>query len=564
MKKLLMSLAVVVLFFTCTAVSAGAVENDTVKVGLRYGSSALFSANLENAVGAGYEVGYYDGSRTFRSLGYLDETTISMTAAGTIYMNSAGTYSASVPSGSYRTMGAWHGEVGSFSSFAEAAAAARQYSGGYPAWIDGEYVVRVGCVGSRAEAETLLRDEGVGGSAVQSSSTGVMVTVTGTTQVLFEFDCAGIYNLGVLPDGQGSEAVTWFKGCRYLGGFEYPRTTGGSLSVINVVELEQYVRGVVPYEMPGTWPLEALKAQAVCARTFVCRESKHLASYGFDVCAGIDCQVYSGAGNSSNSPTAATDRAVRETAGECIYYNGSLIEAVYHSSDGGATEDAKNVWGGDVGYLKGKMDPYEAQTSIPNYTYTVTYTYDQLTWVLQNSGYSIGTVCDVYVAERSALGNVTKVVFTDTSGKRLTVTGQACSNAFYSTTLGKNVRSLRFTISGGSGEVSGGAGGYVVNGTTVLGDLTGAAVISGSGTLGTLSGGSHSAITASGTETLAPASGTSGTTGTTVSSGSGITITGTGNGHNVGMSQYGAKAMAELGYDYLDILTFYYTDVTIK
>ena len=331
--------------------------------------------------------------------------------------------------------------------------------------------------------------------------------------------------------------------------------------MVNVLDLEQYVRGVVPYEMPGNWPLEALKAQAVGARTFVCRETKHLASYGFDVCAGIDCQVYSGMGNGTSSPTAATDRAVEETAGECIYYDGELIEAVYHSSDGGATEDAKNVWGGDVPYLKGKLDPYEAQTTIPNYNYTVTYTYDQLTWVLQNSGYSIGTVCDVYIAERSALGNVTKVVFTDTSGKKLTVTGQACSNAFYSTTLSKNVRSLRFTISGGSGEVSGGGDGYVVNGTTTLGDLTGAAVISGSGTVGTLSGGSHSAITSSGTETLAPSSGTA---SSSVSSGSGITITGTGNGHNVGMSQYGAKAMAELGYDYRDILTFYYTDVTIK
>ena len=562
MKKLLMSLSIVVLFFACTAVSAGAVENNMVKVGLRYGSSALFSANLENAVGYGYEVGFFDEDRDFHSLGYLDETTISMTAAGTIYMSDSGTYSASVPAGGYRTLGQWHGEVTGFRDFDEAAEAARDYDG-YPAWVNGEFVVRIGCVESREEAEELLDDAGARGSAVRSSSSGVLVTVTGTTEVLFEFDGSGIWNLGILPDGQGEESVTWFKGCRYLGGFEYPRTTGGNLSVVNVLDLEQYVRGVVPYEMPGTWPLEALKAQAVCARTFVCRETKHLASYGFDVCATVDCQVYSGMGNSTNSPTAATDRAVAETAGECVYYDGELIEAVYHSSDGGATEDAKNVWGGDVPYLKGKIDPYEATISIPNYNYTVSYTYDELTWVLQNSGYSIGTVCDVYVAERSALGNVTKVVFTDTSGKQLTVTGQACSNAFYSTTLGKSVRSLRFTISGGSGEGSGTAAGYVVNATTVLSDLSGAAVISGSGTLGTLKGGTYSAITSSGTETLAPSSGTASNSGS-VPSGSGITITGTGYGHHVGMSQYGAKAMAEQGYDYLDILEFYYTDVTIE
>ena len=82
------------------------------------------------------------------------------------------------------------------------------------------------------------------------------------------------------------------------------------------------------------------------------------------------------------------------------------IEAVYFSSDGGATEDAKNVWGGDLAYLKGKEDPYEALVTIPGYRYTTTYTKDQLTWVLQNSGYSIGTVEKVYVSDYTAMGNV--------------------------------------------------------------------------------------------------------------------------------------------------------------
>ena len=102
--------------------------------------------------------------------------------------------------------------------------------------------------------------------------------------------------------------------------------------------------------------------------------------------ATTDCQVYYGV----STATSATDRAVEETAGECLYYDGELAEAYYHSSDGGATEDAENVWGTDMPYLQGKEDPYEAQISIPNYSWTVTYTWDELTWVLQNSGYSIG------------------------------------------------------------------------------------------------------------------------------------------------------------------------------
>ena len=343
MKKLLLTAMLVVTFFALSAVPASAVVNDTVKVGLRYGSSALFSANLENAVGSGYEFGYFDDGREFESLGWTDETTISMTAAGDIYMSAGGTY-ASSGGGTY--LGPWHVEINGFRDYDEALDAARDY-GGYPAWIDREYVVRVGCYGSRSEANAAADRLGEG-YAAQSSSTGVVVTVTKTTDILFEFDCGGALNLGVLPAGGRSGALTWFKGYKYAGGFEYARAAGGNLSVINVVDLEDYVKGVIPYEMGGSWPLAALEAQAVCARTYVCGHSKHLSAYGFDVCAGTDCQVYNGA----NSATSVTDQAVDNTAGECLYYDGYLVQdPVYHSSNGGATEDSANVWGGEKGYL---------------------------------------------------------------------------------------------------------------------------------------------------------------------------------------------------------------------
>ena len=93
MKKQLLTALFVVTFFACASVSASAVENDLVKVGLRYGSSALFSANLENAQGSGYSFGYFDEDRNFEPLLETDETTISMTAAGDIYMSQSGSYS---------------------------------------------------------------------------------------------------------------------------------------------------------------------------------------------------------------------------------------------------------------------------------------------------------------------------------------------------------------------------------------------------------------------------------------------------------------------------------------
>lgn len=80
-EKVVFDLDICCHIFALSAVSASAVTNDTVKVGLRYGSSAMFSANLENAVGSGYTFGWYDEDRSFHDLGETEETTISMTAA---------------------------------------------------------------------------------------------------------------------------------------------------------------------------------------------------------------------------------------------------------------------------------------------------------------------------------------------------------------------------------------------------------------------------------------------------------------------------------------------------
>lgn len=473
MKKLLLMTFFVVTFFAFSAAPASAVMNDVVKVGLRWGSSAMASANLENADGGGYEFGYYDENRRFVSLGQTGVTTITMTPSG---------------------------------------------------------------------------------------RSGVTVCRTGTGEVLYEYN-TGSYPLGVRPRGQ----ETWFRGYKYAGGFEYVPTGSGALKVINVLDLEDYVKGVVPYEMPGTWPLAALEAQAVCARTYVQGHVKHLSSDGFDVCNGVDCQVYNGRGTGTNSPTAASDQAVDNTAGQCIYYNGVLIQdPVYHSSDGGATEDGGAVWGTETGYLKGKLDPYEAQTSVPNNSYSVTYTAAELSWILDQKGHSVGTVQDVYVSEYTPLGNVKQVTFVGSSGTKR-FTGDDCRMIFYSSTYKKSVSSMRFAINGSLPAVS--ASGLVVNGTEFLSGLNGVSVISGNGTVSTLWGDTASAISSGGITAVSAAFSGGQFTASQPSGGGSrngnFVITGAGNGHNVGMSQYGAKAMAELGYSSREILNFYYTDITI-
>ena len=326
----------------------------------------------------------------------------------------------------------------------------------------------------------------------------------------------------------------------YSGSVEVRRYEEG-YTVVNSVPFETYLTAVVPSEMPSTYEKEALKAQAVCARTYAVCQTKHRAQ-GFDICATTHCQVYQGTAASG----ANSDAAVDQTAGEFLYYSGRLVqEAVYYSSNGGASEDSLNVWGNDVGYLKGKIDPYEGKIAsiIPRYNWSTTFTASELTTLLNNRGYGIGTVKNAYVSAYTDTGNVYSVTFTGTSGSK-TVSREACRTLL-------NLRSQRFTIGGGTGENI-----YSVNDTGESVALGSMSAIDSSGKSSALSGNVY-VITSNGTSQLEQR--------TTTSSGSGsFVISGSGNGHNVGMSQWGAYSMANLGYSYRDILQFYYTDVSIR
>ena len=549
MKKFLVILLFLVTFASVGTVEASAVVNEIVKVGIKYGNDALFSANLENEVGGGYSFGYYDDERSFVTLGTTPKTKISMTAAGTIYLKSDKTYSDS-SKGSVDAIGGWHIQLKTIYASAEEAAAAAASVEGYPAYIGGELRVRVGCYMDEDAAKAALRASGLEGTVVNGSGTGVIVTVSKSTKVLFEFDCQGKRSLGVLPNGGSRKAVTWFKGYKYYGGFEYNRAVGGKIDVVNVLHEDDYLKGVVPYEMSGTWPLAALEAQAVCARSYIYGNIGHMRTYGFDVCNTADCQVYYGLGNSQKGPSNNSDLAVENTSGMCMYVDGKAIIAVYHSSNGGATENSENVWVTAQSHLVGKEDPYEATVKIPNYEYTVTYTPKELTWVLQNSGYDIGNVCNVYVSEYTPMGNVREVTVVDTDGDTLVVKGSKASYLFYSATYDKEVKSMRFRISGGAPTAF-----YINDIATTVSSVAGLSVISGDGSVSSCAVESPVVITADGTEALTPE---------IPKAPDQFVITGTGSGHNVGMSQHGARAMALLGMSYQDILNFYYTGITIE
>jgi SpoIID/LytB domain protein len=130
--------------------------------------------------------------------------------------------------------------------------------------------------------------------------------------------------------------------------------TDGLLTAINELPLEEYLRGVVPAEMPAGFPLEALKAQAVAARSEVlARFGKAHPADPFDVCADVHCQSYTGL--TKTDPR--TDRAVRETRGRVLSKDGAICNAVYSSVCGGHGEHTENVWRGPAfSYLRGHLD----------------------------------------------------------------------------------------------------------------------------------------------------------------------------------------------------------------
>ena len=529
-----------------SAVDASA--DAVLRVGLYYDSNALPGANLENSVGSGYRLGYYEEDLSFHELGRTSETQISMVKTQNVTL-SDGNY---VDGTGTVTVGCYHLQLPeTYASFQEALDTAETLTDGFPAWIDGSYYVRSGAYTTKEEAEAGKAALGLNDAeVVGTSGYAVSVVVTKTGEVLFQFDGGSALSLGVCPGLDDSvKTVTWFKGYRYYGGFQYVRDNGGNIEVINVVSLDDYVRGVLPYEMSNDWPLEALKAQAVCARTYaVTNTSGHR---DFDVCASTHCQMYQGL-NLSNE---RTDQAVDETAGEFVRYDGEPAITFYSASDGGATEDVRNIWNAnaDLPHLKGVVDPYEADVAddISQYHWSYTFTSSELTSKMNSSlsgkGYSFTGITDVYVSEYSETGNPASVTFVDRSGKTWSFGPETIRIAL-------GLRSNRFDVTGGSG----GAGYAVNDGSETLSSINGAYAVNGDGSITAISGTPY-VITSSGTEQLsAPTASASSSAG----SGS-FTFAGSGYGHNVGMSQQGARAMALRGMDYIDILTFYFSDVEI-
>jgi stage II sporulation protein D len=158
---------------------------------------------------------------------------------------------------------------------------------------------------------------------------------------------------GVQVNGRSGNAA---RNGRYRGSLQIRASALSGVAAINVLGLDDYIRGVVAGEMPSGWPQEALRAQAVAARTYALATSKQ--GDGYDQYSDTRSQVYNGIAGE----TAPTDQAVAATAGEVVAYQGKPIVTYYFSTSGGRTEDVENVFIGaePSPYLRSVHDPYDA------------------------------------------------------------------------------------------------------------------------------------------------------------------------------------------------------------
>lgn len=193
----------------------------------------------------------------------------------------------------------------------------------------------------------------------------------------------------------------------YRGEVNLIRDRGG-LTVVNKLNMEDYLASVIGKEMYHTWPQEALKAQAVASRSYALFHQQRPKSKLFDVFSTITSQVYAGL----EGEAVSTQTAVKATAGQVLLYQGKVVEAVFHSASGGHTENSENVWQGTVPYLRGVADFDQAS---PSYQWTISLTDAQLRQRLPG----IGNILSLTPVKTSQTGRVQMLKVQGTKGDRL-------------------------------------------------------------------------------------------------------------------------------------------------
>jgi len=341
---------------------------------------------------------------------------------------------------------------------------------------------------------------------------------------------AKVASVSSLPIGKAP------NGREYRGSFNVVKS-GATVQIVNRLDLENYLKGVIPNESPASWHIESLKAQTVAARSYTLSKAGILSSTTKD-------QMYKGYSSEHKNSNAA----VEATNGLVLRANGKLVQAYYYSTSGGRTANIGEVWNStQVPHFVSVDDSIE-QSPYKNWSVNI-----PVSNILKKFGFaSTDTLLDIKLTKGGSNGEVTAVTAVTSSGQK-TITGNetVMRNVF----LDANNASLKsswFDISftkptGGTDLAIQGA-----KSSSEVTSLEGMSVQTVTGTV-TIPDGTVKVQTNEGIIS------TTGVTGVQT-----VTVKGKGYGHRIGMSQYGAKARAEAGWAYDRILKHYYQGTTIE
>ena len=326
------------------------------------------------------------------------------------------------------------------------------------AYIDGKYKIRIGDYSSEERIATKKASiPDLAGEikmvAVKPSATCVSVVDPDTNTIYFEFDDGGERWLGLsaLPKNGEKQYLKTPADRLYDGFFLYERYRSGDtdgVALSNMLALEDYIVGVVPYEINPEWPLEAQRAFAITARSYtVANFNRHYSTYGFDLCNTQHCQVYRGVTRANQT----VFDAVADTRGLVLTDGQDVISTYYSSSMGGYTVSAKDTWGGDTApYMVPVYTPWERYSEYPGGIWSTEVSGEELADYLRSKGYTQIKGKKIVDIEINAFSGespyVYSITYTDSKGNVLTV--ERCDKVRSS--LSKYINSGNFVVGKGS------------------------------------------------------------------------------------------------------------------
>jgi stage II sporulation protein D len=205
-------------------------------------------------------------------------------------------------------------------------------------------------------------------------------------------------NIFIKPNNP--EESVEINGRRFKGGVQVIKRNVGALSVINHLRLEDYVKGISVRETSHYWPMETLKAETVVFRTFALYRAEQFKNKEWDVSDDVFSQVYGGVEAERYRITDAVDK----TKGEILQYDGKILPAFYHSTCGGATEDANVLWNIDLAPLKGVACSFCKDS--PHFSWKTTISKEKIRLLWEKNGQRIKKINEVVIAGRDKSGRV--------------------------------------------------------------------------------------------------------------------------------------------------------------